>query len=157
MESTLGDDKRANAVLTPQYSGGSTVTETEDHWVIAASSVSTFRRVPAGWAASWSPRRLREAEDRGEGEGTADAVLTAIALYRAAVFPIVAGSVGTEEQQACRAVAHRLSAHDTLPLKVRLSAAEALEVIDDGQSAEAAQAALMTLTMTVHDHRPRSR
>ncbi|MFJ2007923.1 hypothetical protein [Streptomyces chartreusis] len=123
----------------------------------AGVGVALFIRHTAASTRREQSRSLREAEDRGDREGTADAVLTAVALYRAAVFPIVPGSVNAEEQQARRTVAYRMSAYDSLPRKVRLSAAEALEIIDDGQSAEAAQAALMTLTMTVHDHRLRSR
>lgn len=88
---------------------------------------------------------------------TADAVLMAVALYRAAGFPIVAGSVSAEEQQARRTVAYRMSAYDSLPRQVRMSAAEALEVIDDGQEVEAARTTLQALTMAVHDCRLRSR
>ncbi len=125
--------------------------------LVSCAGMALFVRREAASVRGERLRRLRAAEDRGETEGTADAVLMAVALYRAAVFPIVAGSVNTEEQQARRTIAYRISAYDSLPRQVRLSAAEALEVIDDGQDAEAARTALQALTMTVYGCRHRSR
>ncbi|MEW2290877.1 hypothetical protein [Streptomyces sp. NPDC047841] len=83
--------------------------------------------------------------------------MLAVALYKAAVFPLVAGSVSAKEQQARRTVAYRMSAYDSLPRQVRLSAAEALEAIDDGQDVEAVRTTLQALTMAVYDCRLRSR
>ncbi|MFI8944123.1 hypothetical protein [Streptomyces syringium] len=58
-----------------------------------------------------------------------------------------------EERQARRAVAYRVSAYDGLPLAVRVSAAEALEAVDQGLDAARAQAAMRSLALTVYDHR----
>ncbi|MFC4505974.1 MULTISPECIES: hypothetical protein [Streptomyces] len=46
-----------------------------------------------------------------------------------------------EAQEARRTVAYRLSAYDGLPRSVRVSAAAALEALDDGLDAERARAA----------------
>ncbi|MGV9758639.1 hypothetical protein ACWDUC_22805 [Streptomyces tricolor] len=115
----------------------------------AGAGMALFAWREAASARRKRDQRLREAEDRG----TADAVLMAVALYKAAVFPIVAGSVSAAEQQARRTVAYRMSAYDSLPRQVRLSAAEALEAIDDGQDAETARTTLQALTMAVYDCR----
>ncbi|MFE1453401.1 hypothetical protein [Streptomyces olivaceoviridis] len=123
----------------------------------AGAGMALFIRRAAASARREQARRLRQAESRGETEGTTDAVLMAVALYKAAVFPLVAGSVSAEEQQARRTVAYRMSAYDSLPRQVRLSAAEALEAIDDGQDAEAARTTLQALTMAVYDCRLHSR
>jgi hypothetical protein len=71
---------------------------------------------------------------RGDGyaEGIADAVLLSIAMYEAAVFPLISDGVSDEEQEARRTVAYRLSAYDGLPRSVRVWAAAALEALDDG-------------------------
>ncbi|ALO98646.1 hypothetical protein SHL15_9264 [Streptomyces hygroscopicus subsp. limoneus] len=119
--------------------------------------MALFIRRAAASARREQARRLHQAEIRGETEGTADAVLMAVALYKAAVFPLVAGSVSAEEQQARRTVAYRMSAYDSLPRQVRLSAAGALETIDDGQDAAAARTTLQALTMAVYACRLHSR
>ncbi|MGY4967394.1 hypothetical protein [Streptomyces sp. 900105245] len=97
-------------------------------------------------------RLMREARDRGEALGTADAVQRALLLYEAAVFPLIPGSVNTDEQQARREIAYQLAAFDSLPWQVRLLAAEALEVIDGGD-AHAARTAMQALNASVNDFR----
>lgn len=58
-----------------------------------------------------------------------------------------------EEQEARRTVAYRLSAYDGLPRSVRVSAAAALEALDDGLDAERARAAVKDLSLAVYDCR----
>ncbi|WP_405814755.1 hypothetical protein OG241_09100 [Streptomyces sp. NBC_01390] len=92
---------------------------------------------------------------RGDGyaEGIADVVLLSIAMYEAAVFPLTTDGVSDEEQEARRTVAYRLSAYDGLPRSVRVSAAAALEALDDGLDAEHARAAVKDLSLAVYDCR----
>lgn len=80
----------------------------------------------------------------GHAEGIADMVLLSIALYQAAVFPLTPGGVSDEEHQARRTVAYQLAAYDGLPHAVRLSAASALETLDEGLDAERARAAMQS-------------
>ncbi|RSS72812.1 hypothetical protein [Streptomyces sp. WAC06614] len=89
----------------------------------------------------------------GYTEGVSDAVRVSIAMYQAAVFPLTPGGVGEEERAARRTVAYRLAAFDGLPLAVRLSAAAALEALDQGTDPERAQAAMKALSLTVYEHR----
>ncbi|MEU9144933.1 hypothetical protein [Streptomyces sp. NPDC048349] len=89
----------------------------------------------------------------GYAEGIADAVLVTIATYQAAVFPLTPDGVSEGERDARRTVAYRVSAYDGLPLAVRLSAAAALEALDQGLDAEHAQAAVKALSLAVYDHR----
>ncbi|MFJ9026458.1 hypothetical protein ACIRPU_41890 [Streptomyces sp. NPDC102259] len=95
----------------------------------------------------------RTAESRGHTEGTADVVLLGIALYEAAVFPLVPDGVNEEEQEARRTVAYRVAPYDGLPQAVRLSAAAALEAIDEGLDIERVRAAFKELTLRVYDCR----
>ncbi|MFD4135000.1 hypothetical protein [Streptomyces goshikiensis] len=92
---------------------------------------------------------------RGDGyaEGIADAVLVGIATYQAAAFPLTPDGVSDEERDARRTVAYRIAAHDGLPLPVRVSAAAALEAIDEGHDTEGAHAAMKALSLSVYEHR----
>ncbi|MFM9709077.1 hypothetical protein [Streptomyces galilaeus] len=56
-----------------------------------------------------------------------------------------------DEQQARRTVAYQLAAYDGLPHAVRLSAAGALETLDEGLDAERARAAMKALSRTVYE------
>ncbi|WP_333753014.1 hypothetical protein [Streptomyces sp. IBSBF 2394] len=96
---------------------------------------------------------LRAARGDGYAEGIADVVLMSIAMYEAAVFPLTSDGVSDEEQEARRTVAYRLSAYDDLPRSVRVSAAAALEALDDGLDAERARAAVKDLSLAVYDCR----
>ncbi|MFI5689077.1 hypothetical protein [Streptomyces sp. NPDC051636] len=89
----------------------------------------------------------------GYAEGIADTVLLSIAMYEAAVFPLTSDGVSDEEQEARRTVAYRLCAYDGLPRSVRVSAAAALEALDDGLDAERARAAVKDLSLAVYDSR----
>ncbi|MFE2943767.1 hypothetical protein ACFXKG_32645 [Streptomyces sp. NPDC059255] len=89
----------------------------------------------------------------GYADGIADAVLVSIATYQAAVFPLTHDGVSEEERDARRAVAYRAAAYDGLPLAVRVSAAEALEAVDQGRDADRAHAAMKALSLTVYEHR----
>ncbi|MEU9304522.1 hypothetical protein [Streptomyces sp. NPDC048269] len=89
----------------------------------------------------------------GYAEGIADAVLVSIATYQSAVFPLTPDGVTEAERDARRTVAYRVSAYDGLPLAVRVSAAAALEAVDQGLDAERARAAMKALSLTVYDHR----
>ncbi|MEH0541581.1 hypothetical protein QA802_00340 [Streptomyces sp. B21-105] len=83
---------------------------------------------------------VRAARGDGYAEGIADGVLLSIAMYEAAVFPLTTDGVSDEEQEARLSVAYRLSAYDGLPRSVRVSAAAALEALDDGWDVLAARA-----------------
>ncbi|MER5886944.1 hypothetical protein ABT160_24235 [Streptomyces sp. NPDC001941] len=89
----------------------------------------------------------------GEGEALADNLVAGLCMYQAAVFPLEPGGVSSAEITARRTVAYRLSAYEGLPRRIRVSAAAALEAIDQGQDeAEAAQA-MSDLGLAVYDHR----
>ncbi|QKZ23811.1 hypothetical protein [Streptomyces chartreusis] len=85
----------------------------------------------------------------GKAEAVADAVLRAITLYEAAVFPLTPGGASTKEQQARRSVAYQLAAYDDLPLSVRVAAAEALEALDQGQDVKQTRATVGALAQAV--------
>ncbi|MEU4356729.1 hypothetical protein [Streptomyces virginiae] len=89
----------------------------------------------------------------GYAEGVADAVLVSLATYQAAAFPLTAFGVSEEERDARRGVAYRVCAHEGLPQSVRVSAAAALEAVDQGVDAGRAHAAMKALSLAVYDHR----
>ncbi|MEU6900551.1 hypothetical protein [Streptomyces virginiae] len=89
----------------------------------------------------------------GYAEGVADAVLVSVATYQAAAFPLTAFGVSEEERDARRGVAYRVCAHEGLPQSVRVSAAAALEAVDQGADAGHAHAAMKALSLAVYDHR----
>ncbi|MET8413169.1 hypothetical protein ABZV34_34845 [Streptomyces sp. NPDC005195] len=100
-------------------------------------------------------QRLRTLTKGGpQGEAAAQTVLHAIALYQAAVFPLRPGGVREEERDLRRLVAYRSAAREGLPQPVRVAAAEALGVIDQGRDAQRAQAAVWTVNEAVRDCRP---
>ncbi|MEU3290465.1 hypothetical protein [Streptomyces longwoodensis] len=96
---------------------------------------------------------VRAARRDGYAEGIADVAFLSVALYEAAVFPLVADGVSDEEQQARRTVAYRLSAYEGLPRPVRVAAAAALEAVDDVRGAARARAAVKELLLAVYDCR----
>jgi hypothetical protein len=102
--------------------------------------------------ALFQPDRAAVSGD-GYAEGLADAALVCIATYEAAVFPLTPDGVTREEREARRRIAYRISAYDGLPHRVQISAAAALEAIDEGLDAQRATAAMKALTITVFDHR----
>jgi hypothetical protein len=63
-------------------------------------------------------------------EADAEAVMHAVALHEAAVFPVLPGGVSIDERQARRTLAYRVAAYDGVPSSVRVAAAAALEAID---------------------------
>ncbi|APU44918.1 hypothetical protein BSL84_33520 [Streptomyces sp. TN58] len=89
----------------------------------------------------------------GYAEGVADAVLVSVATYQAAAFPLTAFGVTDEERDARRGVAYRVCAHEGLPQSVRVSAAAALEAVDQGADAGRAHDAMKALSLAVYDHR----
>ncbi|WP_405453492.1 hypothetical protein [Streptomyces erythrochromogenes] len=89
----------------------------------------------------------------GYAEGVADAVLVCVATYQAAVFPLTAFGISEEERAARRGVAYRVCAHEGLPQAVRVSAAAALEAVDEGVDAVRAHAAVRALSLAVYDLR----
>lgn len=93
------------------------------------------------------------AEVQGSAEGAADAVVIGICLYQAAVDPLTPGGVSEEEREARRSRAYQIAASEALPRKVQVSAAAALEVLDEGESDERAQAALEALVRAVYECR----
>ncbi|WP_235438881.1 hypothetical protein [Streptomyces yangpuensis] len=108
--------------------------------------------VPAA-APAPAPVAVAGAGVGGYAEGVADAVLVSIAVYQAAVFPVTAFGVSEEERVARRGVAYRVCAHEGLPQAVRVSAAAALEAVDQGVDAERAHAAVRALSLAVYDQR----
>ncbi|QES52065.1 hypothetical protein DEJ50_01155 [Streptomyces venezuelae] len=104
-------------------------------------------------AAFFRPGHEVAARADGYAEGIADAVLVSIATYQAAVFPLTPAGVSEEEREARRTIAYRVAAYDGLPLAVRVSAAAALEAVDQGVDAERAHAAMKALSLSVYDHR----
>ncbi|MER6442114.1 hypothetical protein ABT275_38155 [Streptomyces sp. NPDC001185] len=88
------------------------------------------------------------------GEVAAHMVLHAVSLYQAAVFPLRPGGVSAQERDLRRLIAYRAAARERLPQPVRVSAAEALEVIEQSQDAKRAQAAVWILNEAVRDCRP---
>ncbi|MFC9825171.1 hypothetical protein ACFWG6_32025 [Streptomyces erythrochromogenes] len=89
----------------------------------------------------------------GYAEGVADAVLVSVATYQAAAFPLTAFGVSEEERAARRGVAYRVCAHEGLPQAVRVSAAAALEAVDEGADPGRAHAAVRALSLAVYDQR----
>jgi len=89
----------------------------------------------------------------GKAEATADAVLRAITLYEATVFPLTPQGASTKERQARRTVAYQFAAYEDLPLSVRVTAAEALEAIDQGRDTDATRAAVRALAQAVRECR----
>lgn len=89
----------------------------------------------------------------GYAEGVADAVLVSVATYQAAAFPLTTFGVSEEERAARRSVAYRVCAHEGLPQAVRVSAAAALEAVDEGADPGRAHAAMRALSLAVYDQR----
>ncbi|MGX1114731.1 hypothetical protein RKD37_000094 [Streptomyces ambofaciens] len=93
----------------------------------------------------------------GAEEGITDAVVAAVRVYEAAVFPLTPGGVSAQEREARRTVGYRLAAYEGLPRDVRVSAAAALEAIDEGQDKERARAAVQELGLAAYDARTQRR
>ncbi|MET7575193.1 hypothetical protein ABZT04_43065 [Streptomyces sp. NPDC005492] len=93
---------------------------------------------------------VREAGLEGHVAGLSDVVLMSIAIYEAAVFPLISDGVSADEREARRTIAYRLAAYDDLPRSVRVSAAAALEAIDEGADAARARAAVKELSLTIY-------
>lgn len=144
------------AVLVCVVGSGACLGFLLDGWagaVVGAGAAS----LGAGFGMLVRPRpavtSVRAARGDGYAEGIADVVLLSIAMYEAAVFPLTSDGVSDEEQEARRTVAYRLSAYDGLPRSVRVSAAAALEALDDGADAERARAAVKELSLAVYECR----
>lgn len=111
---------------------------------VLAGSLLIRRRIFAG-----IDRAAKDAHGHGYAEGLAHAVLLGISAYEAAVFPLTGGGVSAGERSARRTVAYRIAADDGLPHAVRTAAAAALEAIDHGEDAAAAQQAVKDLNLAV--------
>ncbi len=144
------------ALLVCVVSSGACFGFVVDGWVGAVVG-ATATSVGAGFGMLARPRPavayVQAVSGDGYAEGIADTVLMSIATYEAAVFPLTSDGASDEEQEARRTVAYRLSAYDGLPRSVRVSAAAALEVLDDGLDAERARAAVKDLSLAVYDCR----
>ncbi|MFF8097938.1 hypothetical protein [Streptomyces sp. NPDC016675] len=127
-----------------------------DNWSGAVVGATTAG-VGAGFGMLARPRpavtSVQAVSGDGYAEGIADTVLLSIAMYEAAIFPLTSDGASGEEQEARRTVAYRLSAYDGRPRPVRVSAAAALEALDDGRDAERARAAVKDLSLAVYDCR----
>lgn len=95
--------------------------------VCLTGSFFVRRRVMADFAVA-----EQTAMARGYAEGLSHGLLTVVAQYEAAVFPMSAGGVTAEERLARRTAAYRLAAEAALPTPVRLAAADALAALDEG-------------------------
>ncbi|MEU5181224.1 hypothetical protein AB0G49_14340 [Streptomyces longwoodensis] len=93
---------------------------------------------------------LEESRARGYAEGLSHGMLSAVAVYEAAVFPKTPGGVRPEERLARRADAYRMASADALPRAVRVAAAAALEALDGGDLS-ASQDAVGKLFTAVHE------
>ncbi|MET7391771.1 hypothetical protein ACFYPT_40900 [Streptomyces sp. NPDC005529] len=62
-------------------------------------------------------------------------------------------SISDGERHFRRSVAYQSAAHDTLPLPVRVAAAKALEVMDQGQDRAGANEAIKALSDAVRECR----
>ncbi|MFE6946442.1 hypothetical protein [Streptomyces chartreusis] len=89
----------------------------------------------------------------GRAEAIADAVLRAVTLCEAAVFPLTPEGTSTKEQRARRTVAYQLAAYDDLPLSVRVTAAEALEALDRGHDVNRTRTTVAALARVVRECR----
>ncbi|MEU3290659.1 MULTISPECIES: hypothetical protein [Streptomyces] len=96
---------------------------------------------------------LLTAEAKGLAEEQADLSLVLIMVYKAVMFPLTPGGVSEAEQAAHRALAYRAAAYEGLPASVRVPAAAALEVIDEGLDEDRTVAALGALIRAVYDLR----
>ncbi|MEV6734553.1 MULTISPECIES: hypothetical protein [unclassified Streptomyces] len=89
----------------------------------------------------------------GDAEGLADNVVAGLCMYQAAMFPLAQGGVSSAELTARRTVAYRLSAYEGLPRQIQVSAAAALEAIDQGKDEARAAEAMSDLRVMVYEHR----
>ncbi|MEU0787350.1 hypothetical protein ABZ341_38115 [Streptomyces sp. NPDC006173] len=89
----------------------------------------------------------------GRAEGAAEMTLWGALQYQAVAFPLSPGSISDEEREVRRKVAYQTAAHDKLPLAVRMAAAEALEVMDQGQDRTAANEVIKALSHAVRECR----
>ena len=144
------------ALLVCVVSSGACFGFVLDNWSGAVVGATTTA-LGAGFGMLARPRpavtSVQAVSGDGYAEGIADTVLLSIAMYEAAVFPLTSDGASDEEQDARRTVAYRLSAYDGLPRSVRVSAAAALEALDDGLDAERARAAMKDLSLAVYDCR----
>ncbi|MGW6260961.1 hypothetical protein [Streptomyces sp. NPDC055085] len=85
----------------------------------------------------------------GRAEGAAEMALWGVLQYQAVAFPLSPTSISEAERQLRRTVAYNSAARDTLPLTVRLAAADALDVMDRGQDRTEANEAIKVLSDAV--------
>ncbi|MGW6488170.1 hypothetical protein [Streptomyces sp. NPDC055056] len=81
----------------------------------------------------------------GRAEGAAEMALWGVLQYQAVAFPLSPTSISEAERQLRRTVAYKSAARDTLPLAVRLAAADVLDVMDQGKDKTAANEAVKVL------------
>lgn len=81
----------------------------------------------------------------GRAEGAAEMALWGALQYQAVAFPLSPTSISDVEHNVRRTVAYKSAAHDTLPLAVRVAAAHALDVMDQGKDRNAANEAVKVL------------
>lgn len=86
-------------------------------------------------------------------EVAAEAMLRAVTLYEAAVFPLTSRGVSIRERQARRTAAYTMAADDCLPRTTQVAAAEVLEAIDHGQDWKRVSADVIVLRQTVRECR----
>ncbi|WP_327732961.1 hypothetical protein OG749_02880 [Streptomyces nojiriensis] len=74
-------------------------------------------------------------------------------MYQAVLFPLARGGVSAADLTARRSVAYRLSGYEGLPRQIQVSAAAALEAIEQGKDAARAAEAMSGLRVTGYEHR----
>ncbi|MFE9812314.1 hypothetical protein [Streptomyces sp. NPDC005548] len=89
----------------------------------------------------------------GRAEGAAEMTLWGALQYQTVAFPMSPAGASDEERRSRRKVAYQIAAHDNLPLPVRVAAAEALDVMDQGQDRTAANEAIKALSDAVRECR----
>ncbi|MCX4919003.1 hypothetical protein [Streptomyces sp. NBC_00687] len=101
--------------------------------------------------------RLKELLDRFlnadvGAEAATEAMLAAVTLYQATVFPLTLHGVNAAERDARRSAAYRMAADENLPRPAQVAAAAALEAIDVGD-AKTTSAELFILRPTTRAYR----
>ncbi|MEU8949687.1 hypothetical protein [Streptomyces sp. NPDC048489] len=93
-----------------------------------------------------------EAVPKGTAHAAAQAVLLAVDVYEASIFPRSGpAGVTATERAARRTDAYAAAAREDVPLKVQVAAQTALAVLDE-RDGEAVDEATAELRMAVHDH-----
>lgn len=89
----------------------------------------------------------------GRAEAVAEMTLWGALQYQAVTFPLSPAGASDEERHARRSIAYQIAAQEGLPLPVQIAAADALELMDQGQDRKQAQEAIRLLSEAVRECR----